>query len=223
MNFIKKQLPLAVCFITGVLCFAQYYVPHRSSQEFLETMNKAVLIISFFAYLLGLFSVFTPHLRNVARQRDGWGYSVILFFGAGLGVVTGIMSAGQTISATGTMTSFGWVYNYVLYPLDATMYSLLAFYIVSTSFRAFRVKGGPAFVLFIAAVVLIFGRVPLGQLIWNDLLGWTGMGISQIVEWVLNVPNVAGRRGIMIGIALGVIATSIKIIIGIEKQYLGGD
>ncbi len=69
--------------------------------------------------------------------------------------------------------------------------------------------------LFVAAVVLIFGRVPLGQLIWKDLLGWTGVGISQIVEWVLNVPNVAGRRGIMIGIALGVIATSIKIIIGL--------
>jgi hypothetical protein len=47
-------------------------------------------------------------------------------------------------------------------------------------------------------------------------------GFSELVEWVMNVPGTAARRGIMMGIAMGAVATSVKIIFGIEKQYLGG-
>ncbi|MFA6583005.1 MAG: hypothetical protein WCS77_01805 [Elusimicrobiaceae bacterium] len=223
MNFIKKQLPLTVCFVIGTLCFAQYYVPARASQDFLETMNGYVLIMAFFAYFLGMYSIFAPNLRKIANQADGWGYSVVLFLGVGIGVATGLLSHARQMAPDGSLTSFGWMYNYMYYPLNATMYSLLGFFIVSTSFRAFRVKGGPALVLFISAVILIFGRVPLGQMLWAKFFGWTHVSVSQIVEWVMNYPVIAGKRGIMIGIALGSIAASIKIIAGIEKQYLGGD
>ncbi|MDD4003665.1 MAG: hypothetical protein PHW69_00490 [Elusimicrobiaceae bacterium] len=223
MDFIKKRLPLIICFITGTLCFAQYYVPHPVARSFMENANRTVLIMGFFAYLLGLYSIVTPHLKNILSQRAGWGYSAVLFIGLAIGAGTGLASRAQALSPDGALTCFGWMYTYMLYPLQGTIYSLLGFYIVSTAYRAFRIKNGQAFLLFAAAAVLVFGRVPLGQLIWNDLLGWTGLSILEIVEWVLNVPDVAGRRGIMIGIALGAIATSVKIITGVEKKYLGGD
>jgi len=41
-------------------------------------------------------------------------------------------------------------------------------------------------------------------------------------DWIMGVPNLAAKRGILLGVSLGAIATSIKIIFGVERQYLGG-
>jgi hypothetical protein len=69
-------------------------------------------------------------------------------------------------------------------------------------------------VLLVAAVVMMFGRVPLGE--------YLVPAAGPMAGWLLNVLNTAARRGIIIGISLGGIATSIKIIFGIERSYLGG-
>jgi hypothetical protein len=67
----------------------------------------------------------------------------------------------------------------------------------------------------------MLGRVPLGQLLTRGLpekatLPW-------ITETIMTYPNMAAFRGILIGAALGVMATGLRIILGIERSYLGGE
>lgn len=222
MKLIKKQIPLAIVFITGVLTLVSYYVPHRTSVDYIETMNKWENIVVAFAFLLGLISLFFSHYHKITRKADGWGYSIFVFVGFLAMVIPAYVSGGKQMTDAG-LTPLGWSYKYIYTALSGTMFAVLAFYIVSTAYRSFRIKSMQAFVLFVAAFILILGKVPLGQIIWNSVLGWTGAGVDQVIEWIMQVPAVAGKRGIMIGISIGAIVTSLKIIFGIEKQYMGKD
>lgn len=222
MKLIKKQIPLAFVFVFGVLTLASYYVPHKLSVDYIEMMNKWENIVSAFAFLLGLFSLFFSHYYKIKRKVDGWGYSIFVFVGFLAMVVPAFMSGGKQTTEAG-VTLLGWAFRYLYNALSATMFAVLAFYIVSTAYRSFRIKSLQAFVLFVAAFMLILGKVPLGEVIWDSTLGWTGYSVSNIIEWIMQVPAVAGKRGIMIGIAIGAIVTSLKIIFGIERQYMGKD
>ncbi len=222
MKLIKKYIPLAIVFVFGILTLLTYYVPHKHSVNFLEAMNKWENIVSAFAFFLGLISLFYSHYAKISRKADGWGYSIFVYIGFLAIAVPAYVSHGKNMNGS-SLTWLGWAFQYIYNPLSATMFAVLAFYIVSTAYKSFRIKSLQAFVLFVAAMVLILGNVPLGQMIWEKLFGWTSCAISDIVDWILHVPAVAGKRGIMIGIAIGAVVTALKIIFGIERQYLGKD
>jgi hypothetical protein len=223
MTLIKKHIPLAICFIVGLLTLSTYYVPTKASENYIEYMNKWENIVAGFAFLLGLFSLFFSHYRKISRKVDGWGYSLFVFVGFFAMVIPAVMSHGKQMVGS-DLTGLGWGYRFLFNALSGTMFSVLAFYIVSTAYRAFRIKSAQAGVLFAAALVLMLAKVPLGQMIWEKLFGWTGAwDISQIGQWLMDVPVVAGKRGIMMGLAIGGIVTALKIIFGIERQYMGKD
>lgn len=222
MTLIKKHIPLAICFVVGVLTLGSYYVPTRASESYVEVMNKWENIVAGFAFLLGLFSLFFSHYRKISRKVDGWGYSLFVFVGFFAMVIPAILSNGKQMIGP-DLTGLGWGYRFLFNALSGTMFSVLAFYIVSTAYRAFRIKSLQAGVLFAAALVLMLGKVPLGQMMWDSVMGWTQVGINEIVQWLMDVPVVAGKRGIMMGLAIGGIVTALKIVFGIERQYMGKD
>ena len=68
--------------------------------------------------------------------------------------------------------------------------------------------------MLIAAVIVMLGRVPIGREISEFF--------PLATDWLLNVPNLAAKRGILLGVSLGALATSMRISFGIERSYLGG-
>jgi hypothetical protein len=108
--------------------------------------------------------------------------------------------------------AFMYLYFNVEFPLEATMYSLLAFFVTSASFRAFRARNKQALCLLLAAVVIMLGRVPVGTAIWK--------GFPTVTEWIMSYPNAAAKRGIRLGIDLGLISMALRMILGIERSYM---
>ena len=45
--------------------------------------------------------------------------------------------------------------------------------------------------------------------------------IASIQDWIFNYPATAGARALMIGIALGIVGTSFRIMLGMERSFLG--
>ncbi|MEK6695379.1 MAG: hypothetical protein AABY67_08490 [Nitrospirota bacterium] len=213
MIFLKRQLPLAITFVMGVAFALQYYIPHPVSEGAITKVSDWMKIISGFALVLGIASVFHVHAVKIRRQAPGWGYSGVLFAAIVTTMGVGFWSGGEN-KADGAQTAFGWLYDYTMVPLQGTMFSILAFFIASAAYRAFRARSPEASVLLVSAVVVMMGRVPLGQF----LVPWTW----NVTQWLLNVLNSAVRRAILIGVSMGSVGLSLKIILGKERSYLGG-
>lgn len=103
-------------------------------------------------------------------------------------------------------------FEYILIPVLSTMFSLLAFFIASAAYRAFRARNLLATLLLVAALLVMLRFNP-----W--LPG--AVYIEKAANWLMNVPNLAAQRAIVIGVGLGMVATSLKVVLGIERGYMG--
>ncbi len=205
----KRQIPLLIVVILGFLFVAHVFIPHPISQSFYyDWYQKWIKVVSPFALFLGIMSLTTVHYHKIKRKAPNWPYSYITLIGLYATALTGF------IWGIEEGTPFMWIFRNVSVPMGATMFSLLAFYIASAAYKAFRARSMEATVLLIAAVIVMLGRVSIG----NAISHW----IPDATLWLLNVPNLAAQRGIALGVGLGMVATSLKIILGIERSYLGG-
>ncbi len=117
---------------------------------------------------------------------------------------------------------FWFAYEYAFKPLTATMFSLLAFYVASAAFRAFRAKNIEAFLLLGTAFIVLLGRTFAGAWLSSFVPDYLPMfRIENITIFIMSVVNTAGNRAIMIGISLGIVSTSLKILLGVDRSYLG--
>jgi hypothetical protein len=117
-------------------------------------------------------------------------------------------------------------FEYVIKPLTGTMFAMLAFYMASAAFRAFRARNTESVLLLVTAFVILLGRTAVGAWLTHGLPTtgvWSFFDIPNLTSWIMIVFNTAGNRAIMIGIALGIAATSMRILLGIDRSYLGSD
>ena len=94
------------------------------------------------------------------------------------------------------------------------MFALLAFFIASAAYRAFRARNLLASLLLASALIVMLRfnpYLPFG----SDVL------MADTSNWLMNVPNMAAQRAMVIGIGLGIVATAMKVILGIERGYMG--
>jgi len=187
----------------------QFFVPHKASTALYEAILDWVQIIYAFSLLVGAMMLIKHH-AVIASGRDAKErpFSILILMGITVMLVAGLFFG------RGEGTVFHWVFQNVQAPMQATMFSLLSFFVASAAYRGFRARNSQAIFLLVAAIIVMLGRIPVGEIISSY--------IPKAADWILNVPSMAARRGIYIGIALGTIATSLRVILGIERTYLGG-
>ena len=117
-----------------------------------------------------------------------------------------------------------YIFEYAIWPLTSTMFALLAFYVASAAFRAFRAKNVGASLLLGTAFIILLGRTYAGTWLTAWLPPeWFDLTIPGLSVTIMSVFTTAGNRAIMIGIALGIASTSLKLLLGIDRSYLGSD
>lgn len=215
----REKLPLILLIIVGILGILYRFMPHPIAQDFHTYLRNTLLrIISAFALILGLGNLLLRHSHKIKQRAEGWRHSWVLIISfvvtAAIGLFGGIAGEGFMPTQVGDFTfNITQIYNGIIIPLGASMFSLLAFFMASAAYRSFRAKTWLAGLLLVSAFVVMLGQVPLGYQI--------SPVIPEISQWIMEVPNTAAKRGIELGITLGVLATFLKILTGIERSWLG--
>jgi hypothetical protein len=238
----QKTLPLFLTLFVGIFMVAEYFIPHWGYHVVTGFVQEFGLILASAAFLLGIVNLLRVNWPIIRERGTDWPYKLVMLaalvitLAAGLigglerqaadlsgvewasgGFFTHLMHAALPFGLEGApIPIYRWIYESMFEALNATMFALLAFYVASASFRAFRARKFESTLLLVAAILIMFLRIPIGEMVFGD-------NASHITNWIMNVPNTAARRAIFIGAALGVIATGLRVILGIERSHLGGD
>lgn len=222
----KRRVPLLITFLSGLLLIVQYYVVPLNGLG--EVLSRWFQAITAFAYILAATSLFLVNGKRIRDRTSGWQYNAILLAALLTTLYLGLFNHYLGFGYPGYRpidehTAFSWMFQYIYTPLSATMYSLLAFFIASASFRAFKARSIEATLLLGSAFLVMVFRVPLGEALWQ-FVGLGGIDISWFIDtFIMKGFNNAGQRAIQVAAAIGLISVSLKIILGVERSYLGGE
>ncbi len=193
-------VPVAVAIGAGFFVLLHQFLQN----EYLDRISGVLIVwaafIAAFALLLGLFNVVAVHVQRVVR-RDAGAWSSIVILATAFVVLLIVMPSGGVSNAS------NWVLRYLYQPLEAAFLALLVFFMATAAYRALRVRTWETALFVIAALIVLIGAVPLANF------------LEPLREWVMNVPTVAGVRGILLGVALGVIATGLRLLTGVDRPY----
>ena len=217
----RTTLPIAVAFITGVVFVITFFLNEKSaivggvSKQLLDWL----IIIGGFTLLLGVVSILRVSWQSVERRKDDWIFKLITILSVLVMAIPGLLPVSwSSLFGRQEGSIYDWLFLNLQAPMMATMFATLAFYIASAAYRAFRARTAEATILLLTATLVMLWRVPMGEAFLN-LFSEEIPGL--INTYVMGGVNLAVQRGIIIGAALGAAAMSLRIILGIERTYMG--
>jgi succinate-acetate transporter protein len=102
------------------------------------------------------------------------------------------------------------VFDYVISPLGASLAGLVVFTLSLAAFHLLRARRSVGAVFFLLVVALaLLGSVPFTGLEW----------LADIRDWIINVPGMAGMRGLLLGVALGTVITALRVFLTSERPH----
>ena len=230
----KSKIPQLLAFVSGLVILVAAFIPHTPFGMFEETLTNWFMIISSFAILLGQSSLIQSNVAKIKQKAPNWKYhiatlvsfGVMLIFGLlwGMENTPGILGQGEKLAESLGSKPFDYLFEYAFMPLSSTMFSLLAFYIASAAYRAFIMRTFESNLLLITAVIVMLGRTSFATILTSwipDSLHF--LRLPELTDFIMQYPNTAAQRAILISAALGVVGASLRIILGIERSYLGGE
>jgi hypothetical protein len=222
----KRKIPMIITALVGSVLIISVFIP--PAQGLGEDFSLFFDIIAVFAFFLGGGNLVRTHFLKVYRKRPDWGFSLVTLGAFILTLAAGLFKINNPEGIAGSVTASGSLFEQIfsagLTPLNSTMYALLAFFIASACYRAFRAKNTEATILLVSAFLILLGRTPFGVILTSWIPEkFSLLQVSNLAVWIMNGPNQAGQRAILIGVGLGVVAMSLRVILGMDRTYLGSD
>lgn len=209
-RLVKRWIPvLLFATLPGLVVLLGYLFPGQpliyyrgQLVEWRDVLIEWAVIVAGFALLLGMFNILRVHGGRVGQRQRGWPYSLVLLLAMLVAWIPPMLPTQETLNRL--------EFDYVISPLGASLAALVAFALALAAFRLLRVRrslGGVSFLLVV--VVALLGSAPFIGLEW----------LAHIRDWIINVPGMAGVRGLLLGAALGTVITALRVLLTSERPH----
>lgn len=196
-------------------------------------------ILTAFLLGLGVYSILRIHLgRFFKRQRD-WGFSLVLLISLFAMVFFGYVDWYQTEygpqkallvnPANWGLIQYGrdLLFDGLLQEMDAAMFSLIAFFILSAAYRAFRIRSIEATILLATALIVMLSLMGAVDYVSSNLINnvtgnnpdsfLNNLKLGEIARWLQQNVQSPGLRAIDFGIGIGALAMGLRLWLSLEK------
>jgi hypothetical protein len=203
---LKTLAPLLTTFFIGAVMMIEFFFVAPWASSISALIRSWTPLITAFTIVVGTVNLILVHGKNVNRKSPGWYKSVLLLAAFFTMTVIG-MTLGQNSDP------YTFLLENVLNATSSSIFALSAFYIGSSSFRAFRAMNLHAAVLLISGALVMLGRVPIGEYVSGSM--------PDIAQWLMDIPNVAGQRGLMIAMGIGFVSQCLRVLLGYSRRHYG--
>jgi hypothetical protein len=226
----RKYVIRAVTLLAGAFFAVEFLWPvhamptaadphHRGNflTPYVVDVTTFSLIVAAWTVGLGVFNLAQLHARRVVRGGQDALFSAAFFISLFSITIVGLLQKSHPNAINKNLWLL--IYNGALQNLDATVFSIIAFYIVSAAYRAFRVRSVEATLLLATAIIVMLGQTSIGQMLTSGIKApaLQFLHTEVIREWIMSLPNAAAVRAINFGLAVGALAVALRVWLGLER------
>ncbi len=207
MQTIKRGLPLAIAIAFGLLTMVGLMLP-------LPALTDLILgwvgFLAAVALVLGVLNLLAVHTQRTTSEKNA--YSAVLIISV-LAVFGLAVTDALSITENGVARTFDWIQV----PLETALASLMAFFLLFLGFHMLKSRRGFGAILFwLTATLVLFSNVFMATTLVPPVVRHIFMQIQAIINDIIVI---AGVRGLLIGIALGTITLSVRVLLGFDQPY----
>ncbi len=204
---IRKITPVAIAIFFGALTLLGLLFD-------LATVNKLTLgwasLLAAFALLFGVLNLLYVHINRTFKKRNLYSFVLALS-------LLVVLAFGYTDYAGRTDNFVDLVFNKVQVPLETALASLLAFFLLFAGFQIIkRQRSIYAFIFILTTITLLLSNALLATDLLSDNVT---VIVRQVQDGIQNVIVLSGVRGLLLGIALGTILLTVRVLLGVERPY----
>lgn len=208
----RVEIPIVITILCTLLQIIPFYIKVPPLEAASDTFRSWMILVATSSTFIGLITLIMIHSKTIQKQAKGWYYSVLMII-----FMLAIVLSGLPIPEAGLgdkNSVFAFLFKNIYTPLGSTMYSIIAFFITSAAYRAFRARNIEAGLVLLSGLLMVCKNAPITTAIWP--------GFVTIGDWIFDVPNMSTMRAVIIGSALGAIALAVRTLLGMERGYLRG-
>lgn len=201
-----RIVALVLAVLVGLIVLVGYFIPALAPLQ--NILLNWAIILAGSAALVGVLNLILVHGTKISQREKGTVYSSILLVCLFATLLFGLVLGPDN-------TNIRLLVNAVIIPVEASLMALLAVTLVYASVRLLRRRANLMSVLFLATALLMLvgsATLPFGEI---------GALNNFLRPWFQHVLALGGARGILIGVALGTLTTSLRVLFGADRPYGG--
>lgn len=211
----KAPLETVVAMSVGMIVLLGYFTSLEGLHNLRAVFLQWALILSAVALLVGVTNLLRVHWRKIQTRTATYPYSVFLILALVLTFTLGTYDYFSGTLGKNNQSWLLWTFTYIQLPVESSLMAMLAISFTYALARILRWRINLFNSLFLlTALLMIVSAAPL--------LGFSIPFLNEDLRpWIAQIPAAAGARGILLGVALGTIATGLRLLIGADRPYGG--